>query len=902
MTPPAFPTGAVTFLSTDIEGSTRLWERDTAVMWRAVERHNAILSDSIEAHGGHHFKTIGDAYLAAFSDPAAAIDAVVNAQRALNAEPWPETGPLRVRMALHPGDAAPTPAGDYQAPALSRVNRIISAGFGGQVILSQAMHDAVAGRLPSGVSLLPLGKHRLRDLLEPETIWQLVIPGLPDTFPPLKSLETFPNNLPLQRAPLIGRTAEVQEVLALLGDPATRLLTLTGPGGVGKTRLALAVAAETPELFPQGAFLIALAGITDATLLLPEIAHVLGVREGGGLSLAESVTTYLKGKQLLLVLDNLEQLRPLEHAAAVVTSLLEQVPTLRVLATSRAPLRLRAEREWAVPTLPAPPPAPASGRHAPETLPELAANPAVALFIDRAQAARPAWSLTPANARDVAELARRLDGLPLAIELAAARVRVLTPAAILERLGGALDLLATDAEGRPDRQATLRGAIAWSHDLLSFEHQAALRRLGVFAGGFTLEAAEAVLGESPAPWVDGLDAVASLAEQSLIRTEETPHGDTRYQMLETIRAFAQERLSNAGEGEPVHQVHGLWVGDFMEAIYRRVLGPEAALWLDRCEQEHDNIRTALAWALESHQVRIGSNIADRSWRFWEIRGHYTEGRAWLERCLAAFPDAAPRQRALLLDGLGNVAWKQGDLADAAAALEESLELWRASNNRQEMNATLSNLGAVMERMGNMERSVALQREAVALAREAGDDYDVSLNLNNLSTVLWQLGELDEAEELLAESIRIKRRMGNVFGLAASLTNLAILVVRHGDLDAAIRYMEEALALDRQVGNVDGIADSLGNLAALVVDTGDLARAARLDAEALEIRRELANPINIAYSLESIAATGARAGHAPAAARLFAAAHRLREEHGAPLPPGEIDNYETGLTIARTALA
>src|SRR5215213_415801 len=547
--PFAPPSGLVTFLFTDIEGSTSLWERDRTTMRVALERHNAILAAAIRAHGGYHFKTIGDAFQAAFADPVAAVAACVDAQRALDAEPWPETGPMRVRMALHRGEAEPSATGDYQAPVLHRLGALQAAGHGGQVLLSAVAREAVGEQLPDGVIAFSLGTHRLRDLIAAEEIWQLSIPGLPTLFPPLKSLDGHPTNLPRQPTTLIGREEDVAALRDLLAREGTRLVTLTGPGGVGKTRLAVAAAADSLDTFRDGIFLVSLAGTETASLLMPEIAAVLGVHEGGGLSLEESVLTYLAGKRLLLVLDNLEQLQPFESAASVVATVLDAAPAVTVLATSRAPLRIRAEQEWPVSPLPTPEPGFEVDSEA--ALAALAASPAVALFVERAQSARPAWRLTPGNAADVAEIARRLDGLPLAIELAAARIRALTPSEIMRRLGGALDLLEVRGGDRPDRQQTLRAAIAWSHDLLRFEDQVAFRRLGVFSGGFTLEAAEQVLAQTPDPWIDPLDAVTVLVEQSLIRAEEDSLGETRYRMLETVRTFALEELSRSREEDAV---------------------------------------------------------------------------------------------------------------------------------------------------------------------------------------------------------------------------------------------------------------------------------------------------------------------------------------------------------------
>ena len=436
--------------------------------------------------------------------------------------------------------------------------------------------------------------------------------------------------------------------------------------------------------------------------------------------------TYLNGKRLLLVLDNLEQLRPFEAAAALVA----RMQTMRVLGTSRAPLRIRSEREW--PVSPLPPPAPNEVGAGDEALAALAANPAVALFVDRARAARPAWRLTPSNARDVAEIARRLDGLPLAIELAAARIRVLTPADVLRRLGAALDLLAAHGVDLPDRQQTLRAAIAWSHDLLSFEQQAAFRRLGVFAGGFTLEAAEAVLRGAPDPWVDVLDAVAILVEQSLLRTEENPDGETRYRMLETVRAFALEELATVHEEIALRTAHARWMDGFARRADVNVLGPESGLWLEQFEREHDNMRAAIVWAIAHDANDLGMRLPEAMWRFWDVRGHFTEARGWLERANAAGPDAPAALRARLLDGLGSIAWKQGDLPASRQAFTASLELWRSLGDRHSVAGALSNLGVITELQGDVDTAQNLYEEALAEAREIGDPLRVAMTLNNLA--------------------------------------------------------------------------------------------------------------------------------------------------------------------------
>ncbi len=422
----SLPTGTVTFLFTDIEGSTRLWERDPEAMRATAARHDDLMRAAVTSRHGVLFKHVGDAVQAAFADPVEAVAAVVEAQRALAAEPWQATGPIRVRMALHLGEAAPTVAGDYhQVPSLNRLSRLMSTGYGGQVLISDAVRRRVANQLPAGVTLLDLGRHRLRDLLEPERVTQLVIDGLPDHFPPLKSLEGFPTNLPRQPNALVGRADELADLTALLSDPDVSLVTLIGPGGVGKTRLAMQAGADALEAFPDGVWLIELGPVTDASLLLPAIAGVLGLREGGGLSLERQVEDYLASHTLLLILDNLEQL---PDAAPIIGDLLAASPDLTVVSTSRRPLALQAERLFPVAPLGVP-----DRTGPPRSIAELQGVEAVDLFVQRARARDANFALTESNATAIAAICQRLDGLPLALELAAARIPALAAAGVVDR-------------------------------------------------------------------------------------------------------------------------------------------------------------------------------------------------------------------------------------------------------------------------------------------------------------------------------------------------------------------------------------------------------------------------------------------------------------------------------------
>ena len=894
---PPLPAGTVAFLFTDIEGSTRLWERDPAAMRRTAARHDALLRAAVERHRGHLFKHVGDAVQAAFPTAADAVAAAAAGQRAVAAADWGAAGPLRVRMAVHVGEAAPTASGDYhQVAALNRLARLLATGHGGQVLLTDAAAQLARPRLPDGAALRDLGRHRLRDLLEPERVWQLDLAGLPTQFPPLRSLEGHPTNLPAQPNALLGRDDDLRALAPRLTDPATRLLTLTGPGGVGKTRLALQLAADTVDAFPDGVFLVGLAALSDPALLSVQIADTLGVREEGGSGLREALTAFLAGKRLLLVLDNLEQFRPLAPAARLVADLLAAAPGLTVLATSRAPLRLRTEQEAPVAPLPTPGPAATAGD---DPVAALAGNPAVGLFVERARAARPGFALAPGNAAAVAEIVRRLDGLPLAIELAAARSRVLAPAELARRLGGALDLLATRAADAPDRQQTLRATIAWSHDLLAPGEQALFRRLSVFPGGCTLEAAEAV-ADVPTPLgADPLDGIDRLVEQSLLRAEEAGDG-TRYRMLETLRAYGRERLAEAGEEAALLAARDRWLHDLVVEAGAHLIQADAAAWFDRLEAEHANLAASFADALEGGRAGDGLATAAQLWGFWRSRGHLAEGRAWLDRLLAAA--VAPTEPRLHgLEGAAMIASDQGEHAVAAERLEEAVDLARQLGDEARLAVALNLLGSVRDRQGRLEEAAALLRQSLELGRAQGDRRAEAGTLNNLAIVLHNQGDLAEASRLLEASLRIKQEMGNRLGMSVTVSNLAVLAHDQGDVPGAVRWLEEAIALDREIGNPSGLADDLDNLGGIHVSGGDPPRGAALLAEALATRREIGDRYSLPYSLANVAALAAAVGDHDVAARLSGAQAALLAETGTVPPPPEQARIAEGIARVRAAL-
>jgi predicted ATPase/class 3 adenylate cyclase len=813
---PELPHGTVTFLFTDIEGSTALWERNRQAMAAAVERHFVLLDAAIQAHGGIRFKTIGDAVQAAFPAAPAAVAAACDAQRTLLAEEWGEVRTLPVRMALHAGEAEPDARGDYLAAPLNRLSRLLSAGHGSQILLSQTVQQLTRGALPQDAELRDLGQHRLRDLLDPERVFQLVHPDLPAVFPALKTLEGYPNNLPWQPTPLLGRERELGEVADLFRREDVHLVTLTGPGGVGKTRLALQAAADLLELFPDGAFFVELAPLTDPALVTSTVTSALGVREEGGRPVFEVLTAFLRDRQLLLALDNFEHLLP---AAPVVSDLLRACPGVKILATSRAPLHLRGEREYPVPALALPDPS------RPEPVAQLIQYEAIRLFVERAQAAKPAFALTDENAAAVAEICRRLDGLPLALELAAARVKLLPPQALLERLDERLKLLTGGARDAPARQRTLRDAIAWSHDLLSPHDQTLFRRLAVFSGGCTLEAVEAV-GNADGE-LDTLEGMASLIDESLLRQIDGPGDEPRFAMLETIREYGLERLEVSRESGTVQERHATYFASVAEALRPHLYGPDQGRTISLLEAEQGNIRAALTWVVEQADAATGLRLTANLRKFWLLRSQLTEGRNWLEQTLAMPGNAPTATRIDALYGAGSFARLQGDYPQAIAYGEEGLALARGISDEIHTARLLYLLGMIAHYEGDRDRAKSFYEEALGLARGAHDAHLEAMLLTNLGDVVVAQNDPLAAQGHYEASLAIWRERRDDWGIGIALLNLGHLALRSGDAQRAGGLYREGLTMSVELGDQAMIADYLNAIGRLAATLGQWSSAARL---------------------------------------------------------------------------
>lgn len=839
----ALPTGTVTFLFTDIEGSTDLLRRLGMDAYDTVlTEHSGILRQTVGAAvaGGREVRVEGDSFFVVFQSAPRAVAAAVAAQRALAAHRFSGSAEVRVRMGLHTGEGRPAAAeagADYVGIDVHRAARIAAAAHGGQIVISETTRGLVGDSLPAGVTLQDLGSHRLKDFAGTQHIHQLVIDGLRSDFPPLKTLDRAPNNLPTQLTTFVGRD-QVDQVAALLRD-GVRLLTLTGPGGTGKTRLSIEVAGELGDAFPDGIYWVALAAITDTALVAPAIATSLGIHDSGTRPVAERVAEHLRERTALLVLDNFEQLLP---AAALVGDLLRAAPQVRVIASSRSPLRVYGEQEFPVPPL---------------TLPDLAAGPevlaqseAVRLFVERAMAIKPDFRVTAANARPIAEICARLDGLPLAIELAAARVRLLTPDAILQRLGHALDVLSAGARDLPDRQRTLRGAIGWSYDLLDGPAREMFARLAAFSGGAWLDEIEAVCAGTG----ELLDDLTTLVDQSLLRQRDVG-GEPRFQMLVTIREYAAERLDAAPEVSEIRRRHAETYLALAERTQPLLTGSRQREILDRLTLDHDNLRAAMDWAI-GHDPGVAFRLVGSLWRFWHMRGHLQEAEGVVGRVLALPQDPAlDRDRLRALDGAGGVSYWRGEFEVTRERYQEALDLATRLGDRRQVAEQSYNLAFTYEvDRSDIPRAIRLTEDALATFRELGDRSGIAKALWSLSYSLFMLGERERARPMLEECIALMRELDDRFGLAWALHAQALNDMQNGQFDTAQRNVAESLRIFTAAEDLSGMTLLLMDSAMLAAMRGDPERAARLFAAGEKVRDEsgamLANVIE-AWQLPAI---------------------------------------------------
>jgi predicted ATPase/class 3 adenylate cyclase len=827
------PVGVVTFVFTDIEGSTKLLQRTGTAYVELLAAHRRLIRSSFTSHGGQEVDTQGDSFFYAFSSSHGALEAVIEAQRELAAYPWPDGDEVRVRMGVHVGEPLLVD-GHYVGLDVHRAARISSAAHGAQVIVSAPVRDRLDGETSDDFGFADLGEHRLKDLAEPERLLQLTAPGLEEQFPPIRSLSP-PTNLPHRVRALVGREREVEELRTMLTGPSARLVTITGPGGTGKTRLAVATAHGLLEDFAHGAFLVDLTQVHDADRVVPAVAGALGLVIEGGQPAVDVVAAHIVDRRILLVLDNFEHV---VDGAHVLARLVRACPRLHVLVTSRRVLSLEDEQEYPL----APMQLPVS-----PSLEDVRRSESGRLFEERAQLSRPEFELNDDNAAAVAELCRLLDGLPLAIELAAAWTKLLAPVALLERLGDRLVQLTADSRDLPERHRSLRSTIAWSYDLLSAEEQQQFSDLAVLRGGGRLDGVEAVCSDGG----DALALLTSLVDHSLVRLREDDDGQSRFIMLETLREYADERLrEHPDRAAEVERRHGDFYAEVCLEARRAALDgrPDYA----PITRDEDNVRAALTYWLEragddpeaaDHALQVTGGIGS----YWYQHSQAAEGSDWLQRAL----DAARKQGLLssptemeadALRWLGVLAEQQLDFGRSRMLLEQSMALYDELGNASRVAACLNSLGVVARSSGDVVRAEELLLEAVRIRRERNEDLALTSSLNNLGIIYLDRGDCERALEIFTENLARDRANNDEWGAACTSLNLAVAHLAAGSPDEAQPLIRSCLTSYDELGDLDLLIGALEAGAGLAAAREQWKVGLRLGAAATRGRQVLSVPI------------------------------------------------------------
>jgi predicted ATPase/class 3 adenylate cyclase len=808
--PPSPPTGDVTFMFTDIEGSTALWDQTPDAMAESLAEHDRRINSIVERHDGFVFTTAGDSFAVAFQAAAAAVEAALEVQLAFLE---PAAGlTFKVRIGVHSGMAT-IRKGDYFGAAVNRGARLSASAHGGQLVLSQATVDLVAGRLPADAELVDLGAHRLRGLTEPERIYQVCHPALDREFPRLRTVEGPDDHLPTQLTSFIGRTRELREVMDLLNEH--RLVTLSGAGGAGKTRLAMRVAEELLGDFPDGLRVAELGAVRDADLLVDEIAQRFAVTRVAGTPLVRSMAEYINAQRVLLVLDNCEQI--ISPTAGLCRDLLTACPNLRVLATSRERLGVAGEALYRVPSLSLP------GEDA--TVEEAYRHDAVRLFGVRSQLASSDFAVTPDNVEAVVSICRHLDGIPLALELAAARTRSLSPAQILDRLSERFRLLTTSDRNAEGRQRTLLSTIEWSYDLLRSDERLLFRRLGVFAASFALASTEQICGGDGVDEYDVTDLLMALVDKSMVATDSARDGTTRYILLETLREFARRQLDDAGERDVIEQRHAEHYADLAAQLQAQQRAGDLGGALARLDQDEADFRASLDHALGARQLTTAGRLVGGLGYLWYAAGQHREGLQWCDDLFALDPDLPDQVLADALHSQGSLLGVMGHADRAVEALERQVEIRRRLSDRERLGAALNNLGDWYFEIGRNDDAERLLAEAIVELRSAGS-YGVSLSLGTLAAGRYNQGQYDQAARDFAESLEEGRRFDHAHSIAVAMCGLGRSLLALGQPDAARTHLVEARERFEELTVAPGIVDATILLGVAERDLGDPLAAAR----------------------------------------------------------------------------